>query len=497
MRFRRTILLFFAGILSFSLCACQENPSQRVVASKNDGSFDISGIQSATVPSQQDRAQIRASAAKNVHYSDTFTSTDDSVMFSLNLNKELYLDSFPIIEVKPHFLTTGDAKRVAEALFANAELLEAQPLFATEYSKSEIQERINRWAHYSTDAAIEELYGSPQNNAKNVIQQFIADYTLRMETAPEFTTQIPCQWSFKESWQYSYSEAQIKQEKLSLSRDKQICATTILDNVPYLYSVSTRNESDFKYNIISAVPAYGLSPCNIDTRILRAQLCRTPKPQEDQITSVKKTATRMLEKMGLGDWMIDQCEVQQTTYGEIDEYTICVQAVPQFNGAKAIRKPQLSNLKSRNEFASNYYLTDAKFIFSPDGILLGFELFSPVDIVSVVNKSPTVLSIEDLIDLAKRNLMLSDAYTYGFGNVMEEIGQEFDCNVSIDNIEYGLTRIKVPDTDAHYYYIPSLVLYGDIQYSIHETGEICFRNENVTLLNLNAVDGSIVPISNE
>lgn len=497
------VTVFFAAMLL--LCGCQQSPDKRSVVSKNDGSFDISVVQSATKPegfaevdpTTRITSAVEEISTKKYTYRENFSSTDGTVAFTMNL--EMYIPNVPIpvIEVAPHYLTGDDAKRVAEVLFEGAKFYEAQPTFATVYSKSEIQEKLMRWSQYTSDEAMERLFGMPQVNAANVVQDFIVRYSQLMETAPETVAATPCLWQFQESWKYSYTEDQVKTENISISRDDEIRAYTSSEGIPYRYIVSTRNKSDFKYNTIFAIPDYGISPWSLDEKILQAKLCRDQKPTNEQITNAKNKAESWLSKMRLGDWEVDLCEILQIPNGDVVDYKISVKAVPIFNGSIVLRRPQLSNLKSKNAYASNYYLTDVEFLFSPDGTLLSFHLFSPVDVINIVNKNPAVLSMDELMEIAKNYFQLSDAYSYGIGGIMDGSNQKFDCKVDINNMEYGLTRVKVPNTDERYYYVPSISLRGNIEYSIAGTGELCFRNENVPLLLLNALDGSVIPLENE
>ena len=498
----RVTVLFTAMLL---LCGCQQSPDKGFVVSKNDGSFDISVVQSATRPqgfSEVDSntsftSTSEAIPTKKYTYNENFSSTDGTVEFSIDLEMYISNEPMPVVEVVPHYLTGADAKRVAEVLFEGEKFYEAQPTFSTVYSKSEIQEKLKRWSQYTSDEAMEILFGTPQINAANVVQDFIKRYTQLMETAPETVAATPCLWQFQESWKYNYTEEQVKTENVSISFDDEIRAYTSSEGIPYRFTASTRNKSDFKYNMIFTLPDYGISPWSLDEMILQARLCRDKKPTYEQIACAKNKAEEWLNKMNLGEWMIDACNVLQYSNGDAVDYKISVQAVPTFNGAATIRRPQLSNLKSKEQYASNYYLTDAELIFSPDGTLLSFQLFSPVDVTRIVNESPVVLDMDRLMENAKNYFQLTDAYFYGIGGSMDESGTDVDCNVDINNLEYGLSRVKVPDTDDSYYYVPSIALSGDIQYTLSDTGEVCFSNENTTLLLLNAVDGSIIPLENE
>ena len=101
---------------------------------------------------------------------------------------------------------------------------------------------------------------------------------------------------------------------------------------------------------------------------------------------------------------------------------------------------------------------------------------------------------EEMMERAKEHLSLSDAYEY---DPLENITAEYTCTVQITQVEYGLTRTKVPNSDESYYYIPAAMFRGNVEYCIEDTGEVLYFQEDVPLLMLNAVDGSVVPMDNE
>ena len=82
---------------SIFLCSCAANPEQDVVISKNDGSFDVNVVQSATQPAGQNE-----SATQNVSYTDSFTSTDGSVQFQLSIDDTIPVQAWPVVEIVPH-----------------------------------------------------------------------------------------------------------------------------------------------------------------------------------------------------------------------------------------------------------------------------------------------------------------------------------------------------------------------------------------------------------
>lgn len=128
-------------VFAATLCACQKNPAQNVVTSKNDGSFDVNVVQSAT---EQEGAET-TETTEMLAYNDTFYSTDGTVEFSLDIHQEMTHKAMPVVEIEPYYLTEADAQRVAKVLFGEVDFYEAAPLSGKEYSKQEIQSCIDRW----------------------------------------------------------------------------------------------------------------------------------------------------------------------------------------------------------------------------------------------------------------------------------------------------------------------------------------------------------------
>ena len=79
---------------------------------------------------------------------------------------------------------------------------------------------------------------------------------------------------------------------------------------------------------------------------------------------------------------------------------------------------------------------------------------------------------------------------------MDSSNEIIRCGVDINHLEYGLPRVKIPDIEDGYYYIPSVILQGNVEYIGDETGEVYIDNENIPLLVLNAVDRSVINITN-
>lgn len=474
--------------LIYILCACESNPKDDIITSKNDGSFNAGIVESAANDLLQNNYSI--------NYTNSFSSTDKSVDFEIDVNKEILTSDMPVIEVVPHYLSSADANRVAVALFGETDFYEAEPMLSSNFTKAEIQEKINRWSQYTNETSIYELYGDVGDAADiaSVVKSFIVDYTELYESASDENPHKKCQWQFKKESCYLLSEEELNGLNLENDNDS-IQATVKVGDVRYIFNASTRNKKDYKLNNVSVSLYDGLSPNMIDERIFQAKLCRTQEPSEAQISSIKEKAEGILAQMGLGDWLIDECYVNTSYFGSIPEYKVCLNAVLVLEGVKSSRRPQLNNLKSEEVYASNYYISDVKFEFSANGDLVSFKMYSPVDIKEIVNGNARVLSISELMEKATTYLALSDIYTYGFAAV-DSIDEEVGCKVSIANIEYGLSRVKVPNTDESYYYVPAITLEGNIEYYGKQSGNVFYFSESTPLLILNCVDGSVIQMSN-
>ena len=76
--------------------------------------------------------------------------------------------------------------------------------------------------------------------------------------------------------------------------------------------------------------------------------------------------------------------------------------------------------------------------------------------------------------------------------------------MEICQIDEGMLRVKVPNTDESYYYVPGIVLSGTIDYVGSKTGNFYASSGNglydqriVPLVAINAIDGSVIALSNE
>lgn len=490
---RKIICTIFVFLLTLLLCACQVSPEKDVVSSRNDGSFDTKAVESAQDSHTPDETE-------SLSYLDTFLSTDGSVTFQIDVKNSISTPNMPVVEVVPHAITEAEARNAALALCGSSSVFyEAEPSLNEKYSKSDIISQIDRWLPYTSVDGMKQLFPNRNETTWQSDAQTLRETITYLSgryldnNAPDYE-HTPCEWTFHKSSHYIYGADEAA--KLDTSRDNDEISAWVSNGAGRYgtFTVSCRDNKDFKLNNIFYSATIS-GPLLVDYALLRAEKLRTERPTDTQIEAAIGKAQAIMDQMGLGMWNVDFSDIGIHSTGEITEYTINLSAVPVFQGVPAIHRPQLSNLKSQEAYASNYYLTEATFEYSADGTLMDFILYSPVDIKQVVNENTKTIAMDEIINRAKEHLSLSDAYEYGAS--LDYMDEDYSCTVTITHVEYGLTRTKVPNTDESYYYVPAAMLSGNVEYKILDTDEVFFCRDNVQLLIVNAVDGSIIPLDNE
>lgn len=490
---RRTFskLLLIAALISL-LSATVATAADLLIQVKYQDTF----TNAATEPASTGAASVDMS--KN-DVSDADMSKNGVIEFCVDIDEEIYGELIPSLKVKPYFFTEADIKRVAYILFPEGEFYEGESPFEMNYSKEEIQEKIDRWSYYASEETLRELIQYRPNQpeylgdiAQNV-QNFIDKYTGLLESAPSENPHKLCDWTFKKSSFYSLKKEALAAADTSGDND-EIVADIKIGDVRYHFDASIRNRDDFLISNISVYLYDGTSPDAIDARIFRAWLCRTEAPTEEQIAAVKAKAETMLAQMQLGEWLVDECYVETEVINEYTYYTICVNAVPMLNGIPALRKGQLENLRSDLPGAARLYYTDARFEFSANGDLILFQMTSPLEIMGEVATDMSGLDIEEQFAIAEGYLSRKDFYAYSMGMevTFDNQGEPVGCVANITGLEYNLTRINGEDPLEFYYYVPGIKLTGSVKYYNLKTGEVYLERQNVIFAIIDASDGAVI-----
>lgn len=472
-------------IAALALCAatltgCAANPGRGSVTGKNDGVFEQNMTVAATAPLD---AELR--------YTDTFSSHDGTVEYTFDLQQQLTSDPLPIVEVVPHFFTGEEVQRVCDVLLGEAQWREQVYWDDPQYSKGELQKKLQWMSEISGEQAMQALLGyGPDYNCGDELDILKTDmqvYTVMLETAPEEYPRVLCDWSFKDESLYvtpSYG-------------NKVIHATAEVGDMTYSLYTVRRDKSDYKLNQLSI--KLGNNRDYLYQEYLTSPLVRVEKPTQEQLTELSEKAQSLLDRMGIGQWKVGRAEVEEMCQETATEYQVMIDAVPVFNGAAAFLDQPTESLTSEDANAANYFPASATICFAPNGELLSFEMTSPVDVSAVVNEGAAILPMEELLQKAKEHLALTgieETKDYFLLSMYYET--PVTCKVQLDQIQFGLIRTKVPDRDFTFYYTPAIAIYGTTHYYDQGTGTPAdsFVLEDPApercLTWINAIDGSII-----
>lgn len=475
-----------AVVMCFStLTACAANPNRDAVTSKNDGVFEANMTNPATAPLDE-----------QVHDTGTFTSTDGTVEYVMDLQQQIASDPLPVVEVVPHFFTGEEVKHICNVLLGDTEWREQIHEDDPQYSKSELQKKLKWMTEIANEDAMRTLMGDTGGpdydfaEEMDTLKRYMQYYTVMLETAPEENPRAVCDWTFKDESLYvspSYG-------------NKVIHATTYIEDTEYHVYAVERDKGDYKLSSLSV--GLGSNRDYLDKAYLYSKLLRTDRPAQEQIEKLSEKAQSLLDQMGLGQWQVSNAEVSEELCGDTAEYTVMIRAVPVLSEAAAIYDQPIENLTSEDANASNYHTASASIYFSANGDLINFDMNSPVDIRAVVNEGAATLSMEELLNRAKDHLALTGIEeTRGYYILSRYYETPVTCQVVLDQIQFGLVRVKAANQDFTYYYTPALAVYGTVKYydkgTDNEVDEPYLEAyaKSRPLVWINAIDGSIISAS--
>ena len=427
-------------------------------------------------------------------YQRSFRSKDNSVSFQFDFSGPISVDGIPQAVAKPHDLSEQDAKKAAEILFGKEDFYDPQPRFSAVYTQDEIKGKIDRWTAYTDESAAEELFGEPVPYAIPVIQKSLEDYQNLLKSAPEMVNKTLCPWKYEPSWHYSYTEDQIEAENIPVSEDAEIQAEVTVNQIPYIFTAASQNNDQVHYNTVYAGVNLGISPWDIDNKILERELCRVQKPSKEDADRIGADAEAKLNAMPFGKWKLQKSKILELEYGKYKEYQIMVSATPVINGYSAIERPPLAELQNPDSHLPIYPLSSAEFFFAPNGTLLHFTLTAPIDFSAADHIASAPLSTETLLNAAEDYFKESNVQEYGIGIMPDDGADSIECEVILSSIQYGITRMWEPDANGNYTYVPAIGFYGSTKTWDSATGEIFAEDEDRTFLILNATNGEVIPL---
>jgi len=458
------------------LCGCQPNPTDSVVANKNDGAME-SAINRTIGDASSEYAQSRS--MEKGEKVESFAGADPAVQVDVNFEYTSINKDAPVIRVIPHAISSEEAQKYTQVLF------QGQPAYEDNLnlSKSEIEKRILELKQFASDEeALVDKFNNNQEDieeAKEYYQKNIDFYKDLYENAPEHAEPALTDWRFKPMSFYRtfVSSFENTEEDFKYDQTLRLQLFTTLPKGDAEVTVSNRTYEDYRLHNIFYF---------YDNAYQNSHL--TQKEEE-----AIETARKLLSDMGLDSWELDSCVKEESHLLGEGRYWYKVTFIPVYEQWPLLRQEQLALINHdslEDQYAADYYYEEITVKIS-SGEVADFYWQSTMDIVSVENAAVETKAFEEVYNIFKKQMQTE--YTVGklersSGHYGE--GELEAAKVHITEAEMGLARIRVKDHLDEYRLVPVWVFRGSVDY---ESSVGSYKEDTSrVLVTVNAIDGSII-----
>ncbi len=389
------------------------------------------------------------------------------------------------------------------ALFPDAICYERHPSYSspeTSWTRAELETSLKRWRSYGYEDLIE-IYGGAGNlpgimapNGDDIPYmdywaeqlQYYEDLLTRV---PEENQRPPTLWHmFKET---EYHVAPEEASRMDLSQDRDcIQANVQVGDSWYYYVAANGNPLGGSTNLISLSFNPPDSPANIDWQIHLTENDSIPAPTQEDLANAKARAQELLDILPFGQWVV------ASIWPSDHDHTIYIDCDPA-EGDFPVARDVVYDLGS-------YQVPDLSIRIRPDGTLLNLQISGSFTDITTLTQNPAELPLDTLLDTALNHLKAADTMAYGisednlrYAQVYAE--EDFTADIQVTRAVRGYVRMNTgTGTICN---DPCFALMGSDAYSGKESGQVCDRrtfyvlpNGELTLVLLNAIDGSIIPM---
>lgn len=402
-----------------------------------------------------------------------FTSTDGGITFTMDVPCAGRETAKSSVDVIPMDVTGEMAQNVAKALFGGDAVFympRGEGYYDRIYTKGELEAHLALLESYRDPAALEKLYGESADEYLERLETAIARYQELLPNAPETVEDKPCDWVYR----------------LDHNQNESIDAWTVLDGIPYRFSITMREQLRSGYwtawiRAYADRTVWGYN--DVTSMLIDQELCATPEPDEAQLEQVRTQAEKLLNGLDLGAWTVDGLKYASYERGETIR-TVDLTAKQVLSGIPIVFNTDVPPVT----------MAQCEMSFSTEGKLLSIYLWTPVEVSGTAPQE--LLPEEALLRTAREHMQSWTLQEWWNGNNFwyNYSGEDVDCQVEITALEYGLIRVPNPDIMT-YRYVPGLAVRGVKTFYNPETGEelVPFEPQTEkTLLVLNALDGTVV-----
>lgn len=460
-------------IFLFLLCGCVQTPQEDVVINKNDGV--LHEVLLATP------APLQSIDAPD-HWRDAYRGYGENL--SVEIDAEVIVPAvseIAVLSVAPSEWTDEQAARCIQAMIGTAPIYEQ----ATELSKADIEELIKECQDELSNPAsdLNTMLGKPgledeYNSAKAALQKEIELLGEQWKSAPATVERKLVEPRFSQIDDYSAS----------------IEGTALLPDGTSGFIRIVKRKGNFNQSMNLFVPHGELgAPSVYSGKTTGLQGIRI------DLGLAAQTADDMLKQMGLyGQYVLSFSGSAWTHTPE----SIAGQENPPecyllfynktHDGIPVLFGTNLSSSIERYEASWPYEMLC--FGVNDTGVIF-FEWISPLQAIDKMNTNVSILSFDKIMERFQQSIVVS----YNPINTGENVDE---YRLYINRIEFGYTRVAIPNKNAEAMLVPSWGFYGyeldyykDAGSTQHILDENNCKRQDMPghcFLTINAIDGSVI-----
>ncbi len=470
--------------LTLLLTSCQPNPEQDVVVGKNEGVLESAIAETA---SPEESGGTEAAQTETFRHTGQLAGADPLVQIQVDAEVDPGSGPMPVVRVAPREITMEEARQCAQVLFEGQTIYE----YEGRRTRQELEELILRYRQSLADEEWlwEEAQGDPETMQaiRESMEADLAVWESQYADAPDEKDRREAEWTFKPYMAYEkYSDVVEGDAELNQTLRMKLMAQ--LDGKEAYLDVKNRTEEDYQLHNLRFW---------VDNAYQSMPLDQSP---EEAAAMVQET----LQAMGLEQWVLDSCqsiymEGNPNSANEVyarDRYYYHLTYKPAYEGVPVIPQSQLEGSEGMEAYTSRYYYENLTVEVS-GGRIIYLQWDAPLQVLAVENPSVQTLSFEEAMQRFEEQMAVQA--TAGSLYQAEEGYEPQAIELRIEIIELGLARVRIQNNQAEYYLLPVWNFKGQLGV---DTGQGMFYDSDLspyytphTFLTINAVDGSVVDVS--
>ena len=454
----------FIGLLAASavlLSACQPTPGEAAVADKSSGLLKIISEPALTTNQLIDMAP-------EVWKEDL--DFQNGVQVNIDASIEMPdVAAYPVIEVTPHLFTQQEAQKYVDIL------MQGKPAFemSTVRSKADVETDILRIKadieHIKVmEGLTEEQRELKLQQSENELEPFEEEYQNAPAEAPE---PVSAEVVFR-----PYSDT---------SEAIQIQAN-IDGNVPVFFEMyASVNGID---NILSFIKSDRIRKYNVQVEA-KDQLAGMKLSKQD----AQKIAMAFLESIGIADIDLAKTEAFSDDYADnaADDpadnpktqkcYVFYFSRI--ISGIPVTTDDFSTGITGDSDKYDQVWPAELIRVWVDDSGVYGLFWGNMDNMGQVLNKNVALLDFDKIMDIFKKQIFYEKTWNNG--------PEYSDCMINIKKIKLGMMRVRLQDNQ--YVYLPVWDFIGDWTYNYTSAEGVSLSGQyDVSLLTLNAIDGSVI-----